>query len=98
MSYLCPQALSEKANRLILVLMDDDLKDQDVHDEDLRVYMKMNTYLKYGDPWFWHKLKYALPHRKPVSAQADANFFKQQQRERAIQLDKLRAKMENTIA
>ena len=88
--------MSEKANRLILILMDDELKDQDIKDDDLRVYMKMNTYLKYGDPWFWHKLKYALPHKKSVSV--EANFLKQQQRERAIQLDKLRAKMENTIA
>jgi len=34
------QALSDKANRLILVMMNDDLKDQEVKDDDLRVYMK----------------------------------------------------------
>ena len=44
--------------------MGEDLTDNDVKDDDLRVYMKMNTYIKWNDPWFWHKLKYALPHRK----------------------------------
>jgi len=90
------QALSQRSNRVILVLLEDDLKENDVKDDDLRLYMKTNTYLKWNDRWFWHKLKYALPHRKSNDDQQDI-LRKMEQRERAIQLDKLRAKLEQTV-
>merc|ERR1712113_461806 len=32
-------------------------------EEDLQKYISLNTYLDSEDPWFWQKLRFALPHR-----------------------------------
>lgn len=32
-------------------------------DKEIRRYITYTTYLHCEDPWFWEKLRYAMPHR-----------------------------------
>ena len=53
------RVLHDKTIRIIMILLDD--KPPQNLDPELKLYIKTNTYLEWKDPWFWEKLKYALP-------------------------------------
>ncbi|KAL1131631.1 hypothetical protein AAG570_011244 [Ranatra chinensis] len=53
------QVLRDRRRRLIVVVLGE-VPDKDL-DPDIRLYLKTNTYLQWGDKLFWEKLKFALP-------------------------------------
>ncbi|CAH0384155.1 unnamed protein product [Bemisia tabaci] len=53
------QVLRDKRKRLIVILLGD-LPQKDL-DPEIKLYLKTNSYLQWGDKLFWEKLKFALP-------------------------------------
>lgn len=66
------QVLRDRRRCLIVILLGD-VPHKDL-DPDIRLYLKTNTYLQWGDKLFWEKLRFALPdvynnQRRNVSVQ-----------------------------
>ena len=55
------KVLKDRVNYLIIILFDD--VDMAEVDDEIKLYMRTNTYLSVSNKWFWEKLVYVLPQK-----------------------------------
>ena len=53
------KVIEDRMKYLIIILLDE--VNMAELDEEIKLYMRTNTYVSYGDRWFWQKLFYAMP-------------------------------------
>lgn len=51
-------AMEDQVARVIIILYGQ--IDREALDPELKAYIEMNTYIEWGDPWFFERLHYAL--------------------------------------
>ncbi|XP_018015030.1 toll-like receptor Tollo [Hyalella azteca] len=71
------EVLRDRCRRLIVILLGE-VSMGDL-DPDLRLYLKTNTWLRWGDANFWHKLKFAMPDARPPSRTHQLRAIQQQE-------------------
>ena len=65
------KVLQDRTNYLIIILFDDvDMADLD---EEIKLYMRTNTYVRVSDERFWQKLFYAMPQCSAKESVEDSN-------------------------
>ena len=65
------KVLEDRTNYLIIILFDDvDMADLD---EEIKLYMRTNTYVRVSDERFWQKLFYAMPECSAKESMEDSN-------------------------
>ena len=63
------KVIEDRMNYLIIILLDD--VNMAELDEEIKLYMRTNTYVSYSDKWFWQKLFYAMP-QQPARGSMEA--------------------------
>ena len=56
------ESFHERRRRLIIITHDGIKKSAKIGEE-LKAYLRMHLYIKFEDPRFWSKLRYAMPHK-----------------------------------
>ena len=66
------KVLEDRMNYLIIILFDD--VNMAELDDEIKLYMRTNTYLSISNKWFWEKLCYALPRKSDRASRANAGL------------------------
>ena len=61
------ESFHERRRRLIVITHDGIEKSAKIGEE-LKAYLRMHLYIKFEDPRFWSKLRYAMPHKGETSS------------------------------
>ena len=65
------KVIEDRMNYLIIILLDD--VNMAELDEEIKLYMRTNTYVSYSDKRFWQKLFYAMP-QQPARESMEAGY------------------------